>query len=405
MSNCVENEFYCSGCGVCFAVCSANAISIGMNEDGFYSSVIDRKKCIDCEKCLKVCTKFAENYPELKKFTESPLYAAWTSDKKTQYETSSGGIGFEIAKWGIENKYKIVGVIYDYESNKAKTVIADTLEGIERFKGSKYLQSFSADTFKYILQSKDKFIVFGTPCQTAALNMAAKEQNCRDKFVLIDFFCHGVPSYLLWESFLKWLATTKNMHEINDIKFRSKKYGWHQFTMQIKIREHFFWIKKENNPFYSLFFSDFLLNDECYLCKSKTSFDFADIRLGDFWGSAFDANDSGVSTVSVFTEAGKNIVNKLQNGRKVIFEEKEHALCIKNQSSLKKSEFTACKERSLLLNLLRNEDDILHVEKTYLKMLSFKKRTVLAVKKIMPGYLIRKFRRLYHYYKENECIR
>ncbi len=34
----------------------------------------------------------------------------------------------------------------------------------------------------------------------------------------------------------------------------------------------------------------------------------------------------------IINEAGKNIVNKLQNGRKVIFEEKEHALCIKNQS-------------------------------------------------------------------------
>jgi len=402
MSNCVDNELYCSGCGVCFTVCPTNAISIDMNKDGFYSAKLDQNKCTNCEKCLKICTKFEINYPKLKNFTELPLYAGWSLDKTVQYETSSGGIGFEIAKWAINNNYKVAGVIYDVTEEQAKTVIATSLKEIELLKGSKYLQSFCADTFKQMINSKDKFVIFGTPCQIAGLRMLAKENKCENRLILIDFFCHGVPTYLLWQSFLKWLKEKKNVNQIHNIQFRNKKYGWHNFTMQVKTQTQPYYLKTKNNPFYNLFFSDFLLNDECYLCKTKSSFDFADIRLGDFWGSAFDNREDGISAISVCTNAGKNILDELKTDKKIILLPKEHDICIKNQSSLKKSYSNPpYKEKQLLMNLLKNKIDISKISKEYSKMLPFKKRIFLIIKRLIPNYAMIKFRKFYHCYKEN----
>ena len=78
MSNCIDNEFYCSGCAACSVICPSGAISIIVTQDGFYSAMLDKTKCINCEKCLQVCGKFEYNYPKLKKFTEFPLYAGWS---------------------------------------------------------------------------------------------------------------------------------------------------------------------------------------------------------------------------------------------------------------------------------------------------------------------------------------
>ena len=400
MSNCVENNLYCNGCGSCFCICPTHAIRIELSPFGFYKPILDKTKCISCGKCLQICTKFKTNYPKSKDFTEFPLYAGWSLDKKTQFETSSGGIGFEIAKWAINNNYKVAGAIYDVKEETAKTVIASTLAEIEAFKGSKYLQSFSADTFKTIIESNDKFVVFGTPCQIAGLRMLAKKNNCEERLILVDFFCHGVPTHLLWKSFLKWLKEKKNITKITGIQFRNKKYGWHNFTMKIKTENKDYYLKMKDNPFYTLLFSNFLLNNACYLCNSKSSFYFADIRIGDFLGSTFDDREDGVSVISLFSDTGKIILDSLEKEKKIILIPQKHNICTKNQVSFNKFSFNSYQQKQLLLNLLKTGTDISKIEKEYLKFLPFSERIFLIIKNFIPNFIIRKLRKLYHYYKE-----
>ena len=45
----------CCGCAACFSICPRNAISMSTDENGFEYPIIDRKKCIICGMCLKVC--------------------------------------------------------------------------------------------------------------------------------------------------------------------------------------------------------------------------------------------------------------------------------------------------------------------------------------------------------------
>lgn len=45
----------CCGCGTCKEKCPKGAISMIMDNKGFYYPFIEQNKCIDCGLCLKVC--------------------------------------------------------------------------------------------------------------------------------------------------------------------------------------------------------------------------------------------------------------------------------------------------------------------------------------------------------------
>lgn len=45
----------CCGCFACEAVCPVNAISVTLDDEGFYYPACDEEKCINCKKCEAVC--------------------------------------------------------------------------------------------------------------------------------------------------------------------------------------------------------------------------------------------------------------------------------------------------------------------------------------------------------------
>jgi len=45
----------CSGCTACYGICPKDAIVMKKDSEGFFYSVIDKEKCIDCGLCKKVC--------------------------------------------------------------------------------------------------------------------------------------------------------------------------------------------------------------------------------------------------------------------------------------------------------------------------------------------------------------
>lgn len=45
----------CCGCTACYAICPKEAIYMVEDEEGFEYPQIDKKKCIRCYQCMKVC--------------------------------------------------------------------------------------------------------------------------------------------------------------------------------------------------------------------------------------------------------------------------------------------------------------------------------------------------------------
>lgn len=105
----------CTSCQMCGAVCPVAAITIQLNENGFYRPVVDDRKCIDCGLCVKSCYKFDDEIKITSDLGTKEIYAAWAKDNKTVESTTSGGIADLLARELIAQGYKCIGVIYDSE--------------------------------------------------------------------------------------------------------------------------------------------------------------------------------------------------------------------------------------------------------------------------------------------------
>ena len=297
----------CYGCGVCATVCGKKIIGIGLNKEGFYEPrVIDPDRCVGCGLCLDVCS-FLQEEPSLRR-TEIHSYAAWSKDTVIRRKCSSGGVGFELGRTLIEEDYKVCGVRYDAERARAEHYIATTVKELIPSIGSKYIQSYTVDGFKAI-NRKEKYLVTGTPCQIDSFRRYIRKFNVEDNFVLMDFFCHGVPSMHLWQKYLQ--EVEKLTGNVTYVSWRNKLTAWHDsYDLLIRGEKSFYNSRlSQGDRFYRFFLSDSCLGKACYeRCKYKYDRSAADIRIGDLWGNTYKSNEDGVSAAVAFTEKGNKIL-------------------------------------------------------------------------------------------------
>lgn len=323
----------CYGCGVCATACAKKIISISLNKDGFYEPHIeDADKCTNCGICLDVC---AFNHSDLS-LTERKIksWAAWSNDERVRRKCSSGGIGFELGKQLIEHGYHAVGCRYDIKEQRAEHYIATTVEDFVQSIGSKYIQSYTADAFRLIQRKGQKYLVTGTPCQIDSFRRMIRKFRCEDNFVLMDFFCHCVPSMWAWKAYIKMLepkigkviyASWRNKYEYGwhdswlmgvDGEKTSEPVDWHdKYNQIIKEKECFIQSRmSQGDLFYKFFLGDLCLGPQCEKdCKYKYDQSSADIRIGDLWGETYKEDQKGVSALVAFTDKGREIIEGLQD--------------------------------------------------------------------------------------------
>lgn len=331
----VLNIKNCYGCGVCAASCPKDIISIKLNNRGFYEPVIqDQRQCIDCSICLDVCA-FNHHQIALNPNGFKPTsYAAWSNDSGIRKKCSSGGIGFEIGKQLIERGYHAVGCRYDIVEQRAEHYIATTVEDFVQSIGSKYIQSYTETAFKEVKLKGQKYLVTGTPCQIDSFRRMIRRFRCEENFVLLDFFCHCVPSMYVWKAYIKKLEPV--IGQVTYASWRNKfDYGWHDswsmridginspnpinwhesYNMIIRGRKNYIQSRRtKGDLFYKLFLGDLMLGPQCqHQCKYKYDKSSADIRIGDLWGGQYKNDELGVSALIAFTQKGQAIIDSLSN--------------------------------------------------------------------------------------------
>lgn len=299
----------CYGCGVCATVCARRIIEIRLNVDGFYEPYItDKSKCADCGLCVDICSYANEGVSQ--KSTALKSYAAWSNDANVRRKCSSGGVGFEVGRTLINQGYKVCGVRYNTEKNRAEHYIATTIEELIPSIGSKYIQSYTVDGFKSI-HRKEKYLVTGTPCQIDSFRRYIQKFRCEDNFILLDFFCHGIPTMLMWRKYVAWAEM--QVGKLTYVSWRNKLTGWHDsWAMSIDGQKTLLCSRlSQGDMFYRLFLSDSCLGKACYEhCKFKYGNSSADIRMGDLWGDTYRGNEDGVSAVVAFTEKGNMVLRQ-----------------------------------------------------------------------------------------------
>ena len=142
----------------------------------------------------------------------------------------------------------------------------NNVEELGLIQGSKYIQSSLDSVFLLIrnLLNKGRHVLFsGTPCQVDALYHFLGNKYTGLLYT-IDLVCHGVPSSLIFQDYLK----SRELHYksvVSNISFRDKSCGWLGYSLKIEFKNKKPYLKNRrkyfsishSNEYIALCFSDF----------------------------------------------------------------------------------------------------------------------------------------------------
>ena len=310
----LATETECTGCSACYNACPTKSIKMVSSDEGFlYPLIMDT--CVGCKKCENSCPIVNVNHNEIVK---KRAYACINEDIDTRLKSSSGGVFALLAHHILKCGGVVFGAKFDVDTQSIIHTIIDKQENLDQIMRSKYAQSNIGKTFinvKKCLKNGKKVLFSGTPCQISGLQAFLGEKY--DNLYLVDVICHGVPSNMLLEKYLKYISK-ENVTEMN---FRDKKKGWTDFGMSIITDRQTKWYSKDKDPYMQMFLRNFCLRESCYSCKAKEN-DCADITLGDFWGirevlPIIDDNN-GTSLVITRTAKGEKLLESIIDNCKCV---------------------------------------------------------------------------------------
>lgn len=336
----IKDKKDCCGCHACATVCAKHCITMRSDEEGFLYPVVNKDTCTDCGLCEKVCPVINQSEPR------KPLkvYAAKNKNEEIRRQSSSGGIFTLLAEKVIAEGGVVFGARFD-ENWDVIHSWTDTIEGIAAFRGSKYVQSTIGDTYREardFLKQGRKVLFSGTPCQIAGLKKYLRKDY--DNLLTVDVVCHGVPSPLVWRTYLnetrEQLRAKRGVGKksvplsidelpvITDISFRDKTNGWKKYGFRLRYAAFeaasntvSASVQRKNNDIVEYhmdniymrgFHYSLYLRPSCYACPSKSGKSLSDMTIADYWGidnyyPTWD-DDKGTSLILCYSEFAKSLV-------------------------------------------------------------------------------------------------
>ena len=130
-------------------------------------------------------------------------YAGYNKAEDIRRQSSSGGLFTLLATTIINRGGVVFGAGFD-ETLTLKHSAVDKVEGLYKFRGSKYVQSTIGDTYREAetLLKEGRWVMFtGTPCQIGGLYAYLRKDY--PTLFTQDIICHGVPSPLVFEKYIE----------------------------------------------------------------------------------------------------------------------------------------------------------------------------------------------------------
>ena len=328
---------HCTGCTACAVSCPKNAISMKENDKGFIYPYIDKEACVDCGLCKNVCPQLAikeKVRPNVRK-----VYAAFTKDLDIRNNSSSGGMFTELARSILQEGGVVFASRMSDNCHELYFDKCERVEDLDKFRGSKYLQSHPKSIFLEIKKELEleKMVLFiGTACQVAGLKSFLKKKY--DKLFTVDIICHGVPSPKLWSDYMKQLEQLY-CSSAKKVNFRYKKPSWTKFSLCVEFENgHEFLKSKFDDPYLISFLKEMALRDNCYTCPYTNIERVGDITLADFWGYKstdfkMRNTEKGISLVLINSDNGTILFKKIVS--RILFTEKRLKDAVDGNRSLK----------------------------------------------------------------------
>lgn len=334
----IKNKKECCGCEACVQACPKHCIDFIPDSQGFLYPRVNESLCVNCGLCNKVCPII--NVEDYALPTSTPVLAAYNKDAEQRKTSSSGGIFTLLASDVIGRCGVVFGAAFDKKWNVVHSY-AEKISQIEPLKRSKYVQSRIGNSYKDVkafLTNGKQVLFVGTPCQIAGLKRYLRKDY--NNLVTVDVVCHGVPSPMIWQKYLKekkseivsfHQGVREDDVEFTSISFRDKVKSWrrYQLSFTYKVRKagidgigtdsigetssQLVW----ENDYMLSFLHDYANRPSCFDCKFRNGRCRSDITLADFWGienlteDKDLKEDKGTSLIMVHSSKGKEIIDRL----------------------------------------------------------------------------------------------
>ena len=305
----------CYSCRSCEQICPKKCITMEENFEGFFYPVIQTNVCIDCGICLSHCP--AKSLPNFGRIEKQEFLAVKLKDSNKIMQSASGGVFAGVAEYILSMNGVVFGAAFTDSFSIAHTK-AESMEELQKLKGSKYVESDTQRTFSEVKDflNKGRLVLYsGTPCQIAGLQKFLGRDY--ENLYTLDLICHGTPSRKLFKKYIEWLEN-KYKGKIIYYDFRDKKIDGWSCCGKAKINDKTIIIKGFSDPYYSSFLKSDTYKMSCYSCEyANINNRPGDLSIGDFWGVSLLSpsfySKKGVSEIVINTEKGKrifDIVNK-----------------------------------------------------------------------------------------------
>ena len=316
--NITQTSDFCTGCGVCAAVCPSAAVKMQPDAHGFLRPVVDDAACIDCGLCTGKCP--VSVLPQTSAHTD--VLTGYAKDGALLPRSSSGAIFPVLAAEIIRRGGIVFGAAFDGNFNVVHTA-AETLSELPALCCSKYVQSRMTDgCYSQVKRalSAGRWVYFsGVPCQVAALkNYLGREY---ETLVTQDTACHSVPSPLVWEGYKAELEKQYG-GKLTAFSFRNKANGWEAYHICAAFENGREFVQPAaENPYQRGFIKGLYSRSSCFVCKFKGIERCSDITLADYWGVKGiqpDAyNPQGTSLILIHSEKGRSLLTSCKDRLKL----------------------------------------------------------------------------------------
>jgi len=309
----INDKKDCMGCHACANICPQSCISMESDTEGFWYPEVDYNKCIKCGLCIKVCPIINKNTVQ----NDPIAYACINKNESIRLESSSGGIFTLIAEQIINKDGVIFGAGFDENFLVSHSYI-ETKEELDKFRGSKYVQSKIGFTYKQVrdfLKQGKEVLFTGTPCQIGGLKSYLGQPY--DNLFCIDIVCHGVPSPRVWQKYISYRENCAGA-QARRIAFRLKNEGWKRFSVSFLYNNDTEYRQPLDKDLYmKAFLKDIFLRPSCYDCAFKTLHRESDITLADYWGIQYMLpemdDDQGTSLIFVNSVNGQSMLKQIKD--------------------------------------------------------------------------------------------
>jgi len=318
MMQLLDKKAGCYGCGACQAVCSAEAITMIPDAEGFLYPVINPARCVDCGRCSSVCPAKQPVEP-----LEGHGYAVRCNEPELLKKSTSGGAFSLLAEQVLGEGGLVCGAVFD-QNFKVCHVLS---EDIAPMRKSKYIQSDLTGVYAAIreaLKTGRQVLFTGTPCQCDGMRRYFGPDETG--LVLAAVVCRGVQSPGLWQDYIAHISGGK---KLETYCFRDKRIGDDGHTVAYTVDGQEQAVSMLSDPFSRLYMKCLTLRPSCYQCPyTRWELPF-DLTIGDFWGIEKYhpqwADGMGTSLVIARTAAGKALVEKIRTNGQVIESSREAA--------------------------------------------------------------------------------